>query len=193
MRAKIASGATAAIMLAVLALGTAEAGAGGGTCHGPSTDGTGTVVEMKANCFGPTVLHVAAGETVTFANGDSYPHTVTGVGRWGSGFQEIPGQGAVRVTFEREGVYAYTCVLHPGMSGAVVVGSGIGPATGGGLAETLVEPGPGAQAGSAPRADAVEEAAGGSGSGLPVAGASGIAAAAGLLGLALGRRLRRPA
>src|SRR5256885_15859030 len=55
-----------------------EAFAGGGGCHEPLTDGRGTNVDLKATCFLTTVLHVNAGETVTFTNRDEAQHTVTG-------------------------------------------------------------------------------------------------------------------
>lgn len=109
--------AVAALLVAV----AAPARAGGGGCHEPSTSGRTTTVVMARNCFGPTVSHVAPGDTVRFRNADDWNHTVTDAGlAWGSIHDIRPG-GVVSHTFDTPGVYAYACILHPGMVGAVVV------------------------------------------------------------------------
>jgi len=96
-----------------------SAGAGGG-CHRAQSEGEGTVVRMVEMCFSPTVLRVAPGDTVTFENADAVQHVVTGVG-WGS--SELLGLGdSITETFERPGAYPYTCNLHAGMNGVVLVG-----------------------------------------------------------------------
>jgi hypothetical protein len=71
-------------------------------------------------------------------NRDSYRHVISGAGyRWASDGFMREGE-AFAVTFDDDGVYPYQCYLHPGMSGAVVVGTGagLGPASGG---DVLVE------------------------------------------------------
>lgn len=116
------------LLAALLLMPAGQAGAGGGGgCREPAAVGEGVTVDMRRSCFLPTVLYAPAGESVTFVNRDDYPHTVTGVGPWGTGFEEMDGGEAIGVTFERDGVYVYTCILHPGMSGAVVVGDATGP------------------------------------------------------------------
>jgi plastocyanin len=118
-----------AMVVAALSLGAAPASAGGGCLHGlPPSDGTGDTVEMNANCFEATVLHVDPGAEVTWVNRDPYTHTVTGVGgTWGD-FSEIAQGGSVSYRFDTNGVYVYSCLIHPGMVGAVVVGNGSGDA-----------------------------------------------------------------
>lgn len=122
-----------AIALVSLALtawvaGSAPAAwAGGGGC-GELTEGSGTTVEVLYSCFTPTLLRVEPGATVAFVNRDTYRHALTGAGYgW---YDEDgwfrPGE-VVEATFERNGVYPYQCSLHPGMSGAVIVGDGSGP------------------------------------------------------------------
>lgn len=117
---------TTAMLLAFLAL-PARAGAGGFCQEGKATEGTGTTVTMGKNCFTPTVLRVEPGAEVTWVNKDPEAHTVTGAaGAWGSGHGEAaPGKRLV-FTFDEPGVYSYTCLLHPGMAGTVVVGDGTG-------------------------------------------------------------------
>jgi plastocyanin len=103
------------------------AGAGGGTCHSTSvTTGKGQAVEMRNNCFSPTVLHAPLGEAVTFVNRDAAPHTVTGAGEWGTGQKEVFRGQSFRLRFREPGLYLYACMIHPGMIGAVYVGSGRG-------------------------------------------------------------------
>lgn len=156
-----------------LGLGVAlalPAAAGGGFCHGPGTTGTDAAVEMADLCFRDTVVHVAPGTEVTWTNEDQVPHVVAGTG-WGD-FQEVAPEGTTSHRFAEEGVFPYTCYLHPSMNGAVVVGTADTP-----LATTPVA--------------AVDEADDGGGSSL---GIGALGAAAGLLvGVVATRvRLRRP-
>lgn len=97
----------------------APAGAGGGGCHGPKTEDKGTVVELSLNCMKPTVLHVAPGHDVTWTNVDGWDHAVYG-GDWGS--DEMHEGDTFTHVFDDAGTYPYSCPLHPGMVGAVVVG-----------------------------------------------------------------------
>jgi plastocyanin len=99
----------------------------GGICHSTSvTSGKGQRVEMRDNCYSPTVLQAALGEAVTFVNRDSEPHTVTGAGGWGTGYKELSRGQSFRLRFQEPGLYLYACVIHLGMIGAVYVGAGRG-------------------------------------------------------------------
>jgi plastocyanin len=109
------------------ALTPAPAGAGG-TCHvAPDPfDARTRTIPMEKLCFAPVVARVPRGATVTWINRDPAPHTVTGVGEaWGS-YDEILDGKRVSYSFDDEGVFPYYCIIHPGMTGAVVVGDGIG-------------------------------------------------------------------
>ncbi len=109
--------------------GATPARAGGGCAHGtPPTDGSGTTVSMAENCFTPTVLHTDPGAEITFRNDDAVAHTVTGVGFiWGDTMDQRPGD-EVAHRFDEDGVYLYSCLIHPGMIGAIVVGDANGDA-----------------------------------------------------------------
>ena len=97
---------------------------GGGGCGRAVTDDDGTQVNIRNFCFGPTILRVPEGETVTWMNRDDYPHVVLGAnGAWG-GYGKVRGGGEVSYRFVNSGVYPYVCTYHPGMIGAVVVGNG---------------------------------------------------------------------
>jgi plastocyanin len=104
----------------------------GGGCHGgPVIDAAGSAVALKEMCFTPTVIRIQPGESVTWANKDSFEHTVTGVAfTWGSGDILASGK-SVTYRFPKAGIYVYACLIHPGMVGAVVVGNGGVPAASG--------------------------------------------------------------
>ena len=103
---------------------------GGGGCGRPVSDDEGTRVAIRNFCFGPTILRVEPGETVTWVNKDAVPHTVLGANAtWGAFYSVERNGGRVTYRFGRSGVYPYVCSLHAGMMGAVVVGDGQGPGT----------------------------------------------------------------
>jgi plastocyanin len=113
-----------AVLLVVLAPGLAWASGGGG-CGRAVTDRDGTRVGIRNFCFGPTILRVRPGEPVTWVNKDAVPHTVLGAnGAWG-GYDTVRRSGGrIAFRFVSSGVYPYVCTYHPGMIGAVIVGSG---------------------------------------------------------------------
>jgi plastocyanin len=97
---------------------------GGGGCGRAVTDHDGTQVNIRNFCFGPTILRVPEGETVTWMNRDDYPHVVLGANAAWGGYGKVRGGGEVSYRFVNSGVYPYVCTYHPGMIGAVVVGNG---------------------------------------------------------------------
>ena len=109
-----------AVFLAATPLAPAEAGGG---CHSAGSELTETVaataVEMKGNCFHPAVLAVAEGATVRFTNNDEVNHVVVGT-RWALPGEIRPGQAAEH-RFLARGTFPYSCYLHPGMNGVVLV------------------------------------------------------------------------
>ncbi len=69
--------------------------------------------------YTPNSMPVTAGGTVTWANGDTAPHTVTfdsgpDCGQIGTG-------GTITATFNAAGSYPYHCTIHREMTGTVVV------------------------------------------------------------------------
>jgi plastocyanin len=98
----------------------------GGGCHRNQTvsEGTGMTLEIVENCFSPSVLRTTPGGSVTFVNRSGGVHDVMGeAGRWGSDGTLANGQSFV-ASFPAAGTYPFECSLHPGMTGAVVVGEG---------------------------------------------------------------------
>lgn len=125
-----AGSAAVVVLLGALTLAPGVAWAsGGGGCGQAVTDTTGTAVDIRDFCFSPTILRVRVGAEVTFANLDPVPHSVLGANAtWGdyAGFKNR----TVTYRFSRPGVYPYVCTYHVGMVGVVVVGDGVGGATG---------------------------------------------------------------
>lgn len=126
----------AILVLAGLALAIVPAStAAGGGCHPDSlkpsgADATGSTsagVPIEKCRFSPTVLYVDPGTEVTWTNEDPAPHVVSGFS-FGSARELLRGDAAA-YRFDEEGVYPYSCYLHPGMNGAIVVGDGVGEMT----------------------------------------------------------------
>jgi plastocyanin len=113
------------VMSAIAAPALVQAGGG---CHGDGNggsvymegDGT-TVIRMDVCSFAPTVSRVPVGTTVRFLNTATIDHAVVGrLATWGS---EVLSPGKeYSQRFDAAGTYPYTCPLHAGMVGAIVVG-----------------------------------------------------------------------
>ena len=98
----------------------------GGGCHidvgAGYTEGTATVVRMDVCSFEPTVVRVPVGTNVRFLNTAQNDHAVSGRRNlWGSADLMAPGT-EFSERFTEAGVYPFSCPLHPGMVGAVIVG-----------------------------------------------------------------------
>jgi plastocyanin len=148
-------------------------GSAGGGCHAGPSQGTGDAVQMVKACFTPSILHVGSGAEVTFTNRDPLVHNVSANG-WGQ-YDDMAQGDAFTVRFEKPGIYPFACNYHPGMTGAIVVGGGIGPGSGEHVSSSASEPPAGTQVQSRPTAEA---------EGTPVGWIAG-----GAIGLALGAGL----
>jgi plastocyanin len=91
----------------------------------PATSAASSTVQLDPCAFLPTNAQVAAGTTVSFVNGSSEEHLITGANAaWGDRDKPLPPGASVAVQFDEPGVYAYSCALHRGMTGAVIVTDG---------------------------------------------------------------------
>jgi plastocyanin len=167
-------------VLVGLMLPALPASAGGG-CHSAPTQGTGTTIRIAGACFGPTILRVDPGRSVTWVNTDPMTHNITANG-WGHYDDLLPGE-RYTATFAEPGIYPFACTYHPGMSGAIVVGDGLGAGSG-----TAVTTGTDVLASAEPAAEASARAPSG---GSPGAWAGGAALGFGLA-LALAFAVKRP-
>ena len=77
-------------------------------------------IEIKEFKYGPPILSVPVGSTVTWVNHDEEPHTVTsGTGAFSSA--GLVNEDTFVQTFTKPGTYEYFCKVHPFMKGTVVV------------------------------------------------------------------------
>ncbi len=85
----------------------------------PPVDGD---VGMAGKVFRPARISISAGGSVTWRNDDDRDHTVTATNDAFDSGTMAPGQSYKR-TFPSAGTFAYLCVIHPDMTGTVVVTS----------------------------------------------------------------------
>lgn len=77
-------------------------------------------VSIAAFAFDPPTVTIQVGDSVTWTNEDSVAHTATaGDGSFDTG--SIAGGASDTVTFDTAGTFAYSCSIHPQMTGSVVV------------------------------------------------------------------------
>ena len=129
-------------------------------------------VAISDDAFGPSVLNLSVGDTVTWTNTDDSPHTVTAEGGAFDSGNMDPGA-IFSFTFTEPGTYTYRCDYHSDMQATIVVlaaASAPTPAPGGGQVPDVAMP-------AQPR-------------GIPLLGL-GLALA--VVGLLVGLRLRRRA
>ncbi len=84
--------------------------------------------EETDECFIPSPANIAIGDTVKWVNDDTAAHTATS-GAAGTGGPDgtfdsslIVSGGEFSYTFDEAGEYPYFCMVHPWMSGMVIVG-----------------------------------------------------------------------
>jgi plastocyanin len=124
MRGRLIAVALPVITGALLVLGGRPALAGGGGCFQSDTQGAGTTVALTERCFSPTVLYVQPGGTVTWKNEDGMRHVVAGsLNSWGPPVTLEAGEVTTH-PFTTAGIFPYSCPLHYGMNGVVIVGDG---------------------------------------------------------------------
>jgi plastocyanin len=164
------------------------------TSRPPVTEGSATTVKIDNCVFLPTIARVPVGTTVRFVNSGFMPHQVTGANlTWGiSGDEKLAPDAELKARFDKAGVYPYSCMIHPGMTGAIIVGAGAASGGGGGTVADAAGPAVGAAgAGLAGAGAAGAESPAADGTGLvPAAAVATGVLALGLLGSAVwfGRR-----
>lgn len=77
-------------------------------------------ISMRASTFTPRSVTISVGTTIVWTNNDVLAHTVTSnSGAFKSGTMS-PNE-SFSFTFQSAGNYAYTCEIHPAMTGTVIV------------------------------------------------------------------------
>jgi plastocyanin len=94
-------------------------GAGGQPApNGQKSAGEPGKISVVGNAFGPQVVTVSAGDTVTFTNQDGIAHTATANGVFD---RKLPAGETREWTAKQPGEYSYLCTLHPTMTGTITV------------------------------------------------------------------------
>jgi len=75
-------------------------------------------VNINNSAFSPASLIINKGDTVTWINQDSAPHTATGVS---FDSKTIDEGHSYSFTFIESGPFKYKCTFHPSMLGEVIV------------------------------------------------------------------------
>ena len=123
---KIGIGIVVIIVIGIIA--AAVGGSSGGApsnvvvnnASGSSTPG------CEPDCFIPTTATIRAGGTITWMNGDTAAHTAT-AGTATNGPSDVWDSGLIMAgssfshTFEAAGTFDYFCMVHPWMSGVVII------------------------------------------------------------------------
>jgi plastocyanin len=87
-------------------------------------EGTEAAVEVVDNSFDAENIQVAAGTNVVWSNRGRNVHDIIPIADnsdWGVGPDSFGPGGVYEHIFDEPGTHRYTCSLHPGMTGAVVV------------------------------------------------------------------------
>ena len=101
-------------------VGTNPAAGGGGTGTTAAPAAGGATVEISGFAFSPASITVKVGDSVTWTNKDSAPHTVTAAdGSFDSG--SLAQNASFSFTFQKAGTYTYRCTIHPTMPTATVI------------------------------------------------------------------------
>jgi plastocyanin len=77
-------------------------------------------VKVDNFSFGPAILTVAVGTTVTWTNRDDIPHTIVSTDKIFKS-KVLDTDEKFSFTFAKPGTYPYFCSIHPKMTGSVVV------------------------------------------------------------------------
>lgn len=86
----------------------------------PPATSAGPAVHISNFTFGPQMLTVRIGQTVTWTNDDDIPHTVVATDKSFRSKVLDTGQ-SFSFTFAKAGLVPYFCSLHPHMTGKIMV------------------------------------------------------------------------
>lgn len=132
-------------------------------------------VAISGFAFAPATVNAAVGDTVTWTNQDSAPHTVSATAGGGFDSGNMATGATFSHTFSSAGTFAYRCNIHPEMTGSVVVAAASGSSGGGAGGGST---GGGTTTPAAPATGTGIIADGGGGGGITAAGmAAGLALA----------------
>jgi plastocyanin len=110
--------AVAALAVVIVMVGFGAVWSGGAETAAEATGPSRVVIADFT--FAPADLSVPAGTTVTWTNGDPFPHSVVAAdGSFTS--VDIEAGAQFTFTFDAAGTYDYVCGIHPAMTGTITV------------------------------------------------------------------------
>jgi len=115
------SGVIISIVLAILILGGIIYYFSQSAGTGNKNTATGADVQIQSFSFSPSILTVKVGDTVTWTNLDSAPHTVTSDSGTELNSQNLDREGIYSHEFTVAGTYEYHCAYHPSMKAKIIV------------------------------------------------------------------------
>ena len=101
------------------AAASAPAAGGGGGCTTSSEEGA-AQVGIENFTFSPGEVTAAVGETITWTNSDSAPHTAT-LDDDSCSTDNIAQGATAGLVFDAAGTYPYHCKIHPNMTGTITI------------------------------------------------------------------------
>jgi plastocyanin len=111
--------AMAGILTTALALGAvARPSLAGSTSDKPPS---GPEVKIDNFSFGPAIITISAGTTVTWTNNDDVPHVVSSDDNKMFKSKALDTDDRFSFTFTKPGTYNYYCAIHPKMVAKIVV------------------------------------------------------------------------
>ncbi|HEV2073015.1 MAG TPA: cupredoxin family copper-binding protein, partial [Thermomicrobiales bacterium] len=109
---------TTTVTVTLMTMGT---GAGTPAASGQSDTAAAVEVEIKDFAYNPDPVTIKVGESVTWTNQDSAPHTATGQDREVLQSGNLDQGQSYTQAFDTAGTYEYFCYFHPDMKGVVTV------------------------------------------------------------------------
>ena len=111
--------ASAAAPSVEASVAASEPAAGGAPCAESKTAGE-VSVSIEGFAFNPADITAKVGQTITFTNGDSAPHTAS-LDDGSCTTPQITAGGSDGLTFTAAGTYPFHCSVHPTMKGTITV------------------------------------------------------------------------
>lgn len=121
--ALLASALVAAVAAAGCGSSSSSSSSGGatGSTLSSAPKGAGTVVKLQNIQFSPKTIKVKVGKQIQWQNFDNVDHNVTALSGASFKSKDFGHSGTFSFTPSKPGTIKYTCTLHPGMDGEIVV------------------------------------------------------------------------
>lgn len=92
-----------------------------GPAPGGGNGGQGKSVDITNFAFSPSELKVKKGDTVTWTNKDSVPHSIVSDSGSELNSPNLSKEQTYSHTFNQTGIFGYHCSIHSSMAGKIVV------------------------------------------------------------------------